>query len=285
MKKHTLRFALLLIPSFFLFKSNQGKIEKFHPAAPPVLLSSANPPAAKTGAPGETTCTSCHTGTTQSASGIIDLTFSGAGNEYIVGQDYTFTISIATGTKNGFEATILDASDAKAGTFTSGTNYSVTNSGVRQYVRHNTSSGITSWTFNWTAPDTDMGDLTLYFSFNKSNASGSSSGDIIYLGQFNITSAVFNTVTEYEKTDETINLWYNAQNQTMNMDYVLFEPSLVMLSVQNLSGELVLQQNLGLQDDGNYQDVLSLTEKPAAGIYVVSLFAGNSVYNRKIYVP
>src|SRR5687767_8205513 len=153
MRRQFLFSTLLLTALFFLFKSSQGKVETYHQSAPPALLSSVNPPAGRTGAPGESNCTvSCHGGSTQSAAGIIDLTFSGAGNEYIVDEHYSFTISIASGSKNGFEATILDSNNTKAGTFTAGTNYSLANSGGRQYVRHSVSTGITSWTFNWTAP-------------------------------------------------------------------------------------------------------------------------------------
>jgi len=284
MKLSTLISLVIFATALFLFTSNQGKVEKYHQSTPPALLSSVNPPLARTGAPGETNCTSCHTGSTQAAAGIINVSFSGSGNEYIVDQHYTFTISIATGTKNGFQATILDADDVKAGTFTSGTNYSFASSGGRQYVRQTVSSGITSWTFNWTSPLTDQGDLTLYYTFNKSNAGNNSSGDVIYIGQFNITSAVFNTVTEYEKTDETIGLWYDALNQSLKMDYELFKPANVLLSIQDLSGRLVTQQNLGSFVNGNYSESFQLDEKPMSGIYIVSLFIDNSVYSRKIFI-
>ena len=163
-------------------------------------------------------------------------------------------------------------------------NYSIANLSGRQYVRHSVSTGITSWTFNWTAPATDVGDLTLYFAFNKSNASNNSSGDIIYLGQFNIASAVFNTVTEYEKSDELINLWYDSQNQAVKMSYELLNPANVTLSVQNLEGKLILQQNMGTFESGAYTDSFQLLEKPQSGIYIVSLFVDNNVYNRKIFI-
>lgn len=284
MSKQFLFFTLILAASLFLFNSNQARIETYHAASPPVNLSSVNPPAARTGAPGESNCTSCHTGTAQSAAGIIDVSFSGAGNEYIVGQSYTFTISIASGAKNGFEATVLDGTNTKAGSFSSGTAYSIATASGRQYVRQNSSSGITSWTINWTAPATDVGDLTLYFAFNKSNALNNSSGDIIYLGQFNIASAVFNTVTEYETTDAQINLTYSNQQQSADLCYTLFDPGHVIFSVQDLSGRLLTQQNLGNQAPGLYKESITLSEKPETGIYILSLFINNNVYNRKVYI-
>jgi hypothetical protein len=285
MKVSYILSAILMTAIAIFLPSNQSKISKYHAIdGVEKISSSINPPAARTGAPGEENCTSCHGGTTQSATGNIDITFSGAGNEYIVGQTYTFTLSIATGAKNGFQATILDNTDTKAGTFTSGTNYSVTTFAGREYARHNASVGVTSWTINWTAPAADMGDLTLYFAFNKSNNMSNSSGDIIYLGQFNIASAAFNTITEHEKTDQQIVMWYDQIAGSLNYNFTLQESADIMLNVQDLSGKLIFQQKPGIHAAGEYQSNILLTEKPQSGIYIVSLFVDNQVFNRKIYI-
>jgi len=268
----------------FIFPSHQGKISKYHADIVEANLSSANPPAARTGAPGEANCTGCHLGTTQSATGIIDITFSGAGNEYLVGEIYTITIGIASGAKNGFEMTILDGSDTKAGTFLAGTNSSVTTSSGRQYIRHTASTGILSWSFTWTAPAADAGDLTMYYAFNNSNASGNTAGDIIYLGQFNLTSAIFNTITPHEKADESYNVFYNAESNEINLSYMLDKASKVMLNIQDISGKLIQQTDLGTKSQGNHAQLISLKEQPSPGIYIVSLFVDNNVFNRKISI-
>lgn len=286
MKRTYFFLAAALLGGVFLLPAHQVKITKYHSSdSIEKITSSTNPPAGRTGAPGESNCTiSCHSGTTQSAAGIIDVTFSGAGNEYMVGQSYTITISIAAGAKNGFQATILDNTDSKAGTFTSGTNYGVTTSAGRQYARHNASSGITSWTVNWTAPAADMGDLTLYYAFNKSNNLNNSSGDIIYLGQFNIASAVFNTITEHEKTDQQIVMWYDQLESALHYNFTLEQSADIMINVQDLSGKLIFQQKSGIHAPGDYQSSVLLAEKPQTGIYIVSLFVDNQVFNRKIRI-
>ncbi len=285
MKISYLLIATSLIATATLLSSHQAKLSKYHSSDfIDKWSSSINPPAARTGAPGESNCTSCHSGSTQSAAGNIDVTFSGVGNEYVVGQSYAITISIASGAKNGFEMTILDNTDTKAGTFTSGTNYGVTTSAGRQYARQNVSSGITSWTINWTAPATDAGDLTLYFAFNKSNNANNSSGDIIYLGQFNITSAVFNTITEQEKTDQQIGMWYDQSARSLHYDFTLEKSAEIRLSVQDLSGKLILQEKSGVLAPGKFENYISFPEKPEPGIYIVSLFVDNRVFNRKILI-
>ncbi len=180
--------------------------------------------------------------------------------------------------------TILDNTNTKAGTFTSGTNYGVTTSAARQYARQNVSAGVTSWTINWTAPATDVGDLTLYYAFNKSNNANNSSGDIIYLGQFNIASAVFNTITAQEKTDQQIVMWYDQLTSSLNYNFTLDESADIMLQVQDLSGKLIYQEKSGMYAPGDYQNSILLTAKPQAGIYIVSLFVDNLVFNRKIRI-
>src|SRR4029079_17212748 len=58
--------------------------------------------------------------------------------------------------------------------------------GARQYIEH-TAAGTfvgqqnsASWTFNWTAPPTDIGPVTFYAAGNQANNDGNTSGDYIY---------------------------------------------------------------------------------------------------------
>ncbi len=57
---------------------------------------------------------------------------------------------------------------------------------ARQYIEH-TAAGTfigqqnsASWTFNWTAPATDVGPVTFYAAGNQANNDGNTSGDYIY---------------------------------------------------------------------------------------------------------
>jgi uncharacterized repeat protein (TIGR01451 family) len=91
----------------------------------------------------------------------------------------------------GFELTVLDTSDEKAGTLQTldGFTQIIDNAGpggARQYIEH-TSAGTfvgqpngASWTFNWIAPATDIGTVTFYAAGNQANNDGNTSGDNIY---------------------------------------------------------------------------------------------------------
>lgn len=151
------------------------------------ILSPGGSPGGKTGSPGDggTTCTQCHSGSTQPAAGWITSNIPPSG--YVPGQTYTIT---ATGThigvqRFGFEITAEDNSNGKKGAYT------ITNAAQTKLVNGgksvtHTSGGTTpagnskTWTFDWTAPAAGSGTITFYGAFNAANGNGSTSGDVIY---------------------------------------------------------------------------------------------------------
>jgi uncharacterized repeat protein (TIGR01451 family) len=125
--------------------------------------------------------------------GKISIT---APQTYVPGQTYPITVTHTnadlTRLRWGFELTVLDtASDEKAGELqsTNGLTQILNNAGpgsARQYIEH-TAAGTfvgqqngASWTFNWTAPATDVGPVTFYAAGNHANNDGNTSGDYIY---------------------------------------------------------------------------------------------------------
>ena len=156
----------------------------------------------KTGAPNETTCTSCHSGSSLVTSGSqhnrIQLKGIFSGGGYIPDSTYTLTLTYAESGKStfGFQLTALANGNA-AGTFTAstrtGTFSSTVNGKTRYYIEHNStgSSGIakdsTAWTFQWKAPSSNVGTITFYAALNATNGNGSNSGDVIYNKTFQIS--------------------------------------------------------------------------------------------------
>lgn len=158
----------------------------------------------KTGAPNETTCTSCHSGSSVVTSGTqharIKLLTNFTGGGYIPDSTYTFTVTYAESSKSrfGFQMTALTKGGKPAGRFSSTGNRTASftssvNGTTRSYVEHtsNGSSSIakdsTAWTFEWKAPSSNVGDLTMYLALNSTNNNGSSSGDVIYNKTFDIS--------------------------------------------------------------------------------------------------
>jgi len=160
----------------------------------------------RTGAPNESTCTSCHGGTSLQTSGTnynkITLNSNWTGNGYIPDSTYTINIGYKESGKSkfGFMVTALDKNDEAAGTFTSLNNrtssFSSTVGGKTRYYIEHTSNGNSavstdsaSWTFEWTAPSNLVGDITFYVALNVANNNGGSSGDVIYNKKFTINAS------------------------------------------------------------------------------------------------
>lgn len=189
---HSERIRLIVLTSVlaalagFLLSHNSG--------TRPVHAFSAGPPAGYTGAPQEEpeACAECHV-PPDAGTGKISIT---APQTYVPGQTYAITVTHTnpdpTRLRWGFELTVLDtASDEKAGTLqsTDGLTQVLNNAGpnsARQYIEH-TAAGTfigqqngASWTFNWTAPPTDVGPVNFYAAGNQANNDGNTSGDYIY---------------------------------------------------------------------------------------------------------
>ncbi len=279
---------LLIVPVIgligFSFFDKEANLIKFHNDGIETVNFSANPPAEKTGAPGEGNCTQCHSGATQSAAGNVDYTFSGTADEYLPGQSYTITLDVPMTPKNGFEMTILDGSDNAAGTFTAGTNSATTTANSREYIRHSSSSGVTGWSFTWNAPATDMGDLTVYYAYNETNDDGSTSGDIVYLGQETISISGGVGLTKHELLDSDYNVVFNQMTKDMTVTYKPIDNSVVVLNIQDLSGRLVKTYDFGQKGPSNQKEIINLSHLNQSGVYIVSIFIGNQVLNRKVYL-
>ncbi|HKQ99768.1 MAG TPA: PQQ-dependent sugar dehydrogenase [Pyrinomonadaceae bacterium] len=153
---------------------------------------SSGPPAGFTHAPGEFDCAECHLPQADAGTGHISIS---APQSYVPGQTYQITVTHTnadpTRLRWGFQLTALDDSNSKAGNLQ---NLDVLtqvldNQGPgasRQYIEHTASGtfinqqGGASWTFSWTAPQTNVGPVTFYVAGNQANNDGNTSGDYIY---------------------------------------------------------------------------------------------------------
>lgn len=165
---------------------------------------SPGPPLGFTGAPGEGNCTGCHyTFGLNSGAGKIQIT--GLPVSYVVGQNYTVTVTVSHPTARawGFELTALDANGTSstvgaltaASTTTTLKRESGASGQQRTYLSHNGEAGIAqnktasnSWSFTWTAPVTAVGDITFYAVGNAANNQVSPEDDYIYTTSVNVLS-------------------------------------------------------------------------------------------------
>jgi hypothetical protein len=154
---------------------------------------STGPEPAHTGAPGETTCTACHTPN----AGSGQFSIQNAPASYTPGQTYQITVRHQTADTSrrrwGFQMTAL-AGVTPVPTFANlnGSTQIIDGSGGRKYIEHTLQGtfggqqGGAIWTFNWTAPATNIGAVTLYAAGNQANNDGTFDGDQIYTANVTI---------------------------------------------------------------------------------------------------
>ncbi len=161
-----------------------------------LYANSSGSPGGKSGSPGDAgaTCVQCHSGTANATSGWITSNIPPSG--YVPGETYQIT---ATGTHSGvgsfgFELTAENTSGGKVGTFaiTDAPRTKLINQGnaVTHTFNGTTVSGnSSSWSANWTAPGTDIGQIRFYAAFNAANGNGNTSGDVIYTSTLFVNAA------------------------------------------------------------------------------------------------
>lgn len=153
---------------------------------------SDRPPAGRTGAPGEATCTVCHVGTLNSGAGKVEI--EGVPSAYLPNEEFTLTVRVTHPDRRrwGFQITALDSQNNPAGTMLAiNTTQTTTLNGTgtlqgRTYVEHRAAGTFdgqpngASWEVKWRAPATDVGRVTFYAAGNAANGNDASSGDSIY---------------------------------------------------------------------------------------------------------
>jgi len=298
MKKNSIVFAGLLVgSSLFLLATNltTEKIvafdsKNFH------QLNSGGASAGNTGAPGENNCAGCHSGGGNPIQdgGTVNTLDWGGDAAYTPGQTYSITLNFSEGSaKNGFQLTALkESDDTKAGelVITDDTRTNLLNgqfgaSAGRQYISHKSAgTGVSSWTFDWTAPATDVGPVKFYVSTNKTNSNNGTSGDVVYLSQhlFNSTGAT-SFISEYEKTKASMNLFYQASTNGIQLDFTTEYQDDLHASVHNISGQVVYSTKLGKTYPGENNHFMPLPSI-GTGVYIVHLFIGNNAFSQKVVV-
>lgn len=150
---------------------------------------STNPPDGKTGAPGDSFCTECHTDQNQNLGGFIAV--EGFPASITPGETYLLTVvnrdTVGNAIRGGFQLTILNQLNLKSGNMANASASSVVaNAGGRQYFEHNPAqlypdSNVLKWTVEWTAPAVADAGATIswYAAGNMANGNFQNTGDRI----------------------------------------------------------------------------------------------------------
>jgi hypothetical protein len=248
--------------------------------------------AGTTGAPGESAlaCAQCHSGGTTDGTAENLLIVSDGANpvtEYIPGNVYTVSLGMASNpAKKGFQATALDPSNNMAGNFTSLAGVNV-NGTARKYANHTSASNTSStvaWQWTWTAPATNVGNVTFYVASNKANNNGNNQGDVIYLSQHVISVAANAGQAELEKNKNDFKAFFNGNENALGLQFNSLNAGKVFVNLIDASGKSVFSHEIGEASIGSNAFSVKLPESVKNGVYFAHVFVHNTPMSAKVMI-
>ena len=255
-------------------------------------------PSGNTGAPLETTCakSQCHTGTALQAGTNVSFNI-GVGTatlpldpnfKYVPGETYAINVTINQSSANyGFQMTILDGQDLKAGDFaiTDASNTQTTSSGGRDYMSHKNADATNSFDFSWTAPPAPIGPITFYCTSNAGNGQNDRFGDVIYRWNTTIDPAGPSTSAFEPKSVESLSIFPTVgDGSRVNVTFDVIEPIEVDLDLCNLYGQQIenfLQTSLS---SGQHQYSFYPQHDLSPGVYLLILRTPEGQLSQKLVI-
>lgn len=254
----------------------------------PAHSTTQQPPAANTGAPGETTCakSGCHASVPTQNSPSITIDFGGGLSTYQAGQTYQITIANTdSGSKYGFQMVALDNSGNTVGAFT-GNNAQhttlLTGSNGKSYISHFNATTTPVYTFQWQAPPTNVGPITFYAAANAANGNGLGTGDKIHLKTLTVdfSTAIGDAPTTQIQKNRVITYPNPAiPGSDLFVGYRLPTAQVISIEIFDISGKLIEKHDMGNQNAGEqYQNIALNPSLYGAGNYV--LHVNGETYNQ-----
>ncbi len=252
--------------------------------------------AGATGSPGETTCntTQCHNNfTLNSGGGSIAISSPNLNNwVYSPGQVYQIDVTVSKLGVNlfglGFEA--LRSTGANGGTL------SITNStetqiksafisgNIRANVVHKLNGGASAdtktFSFNWTAPNSNIGNITFYAAGNASNDNGTAAGDYIYTTSQVVTFAT--GVDDVATSNKIGRIYPNPVSDQMKIAFTMLEHGQVEFNLYNLQGSFVCNLVKSEYAQGNHESDIRIHDNVEPGVYLVELKTADARSLKKI---
>ena len=279
-KKYIILSALVLTAGMFSFqKSGNGKVESYlkgHHFYPTGLNIGS-----VAGAPGESSCTSCHSGNTQSGASVNTLTvLSGTTpvTHYTPGVTYNVGLTMSpVPTRRGFQAVAMNSSNTVVGTVGVLVGARI----VSNRAMHSSNADV-AWSWTWTAPSTDVGNVTFYVASMAAGGSNNQTGDVVYLSQHIIGSSA--SISETVKDKYNFNAGYSSSNNSVIMDFNSLVAGEMYFNLVDLNGRSVFTYKMGTSSIGSNNEKIVLPEDLKNGMYVVNMFVNNNAMEQKIMI-
>lgn len=293
MKKKTI--SLLAFSACIMLFANYTVIKKVAGSHP-----------GSTGAPLDLTCAQagCHTDAQVIPNAVNNntLIFSSVDSSYVPGSTYQMTVQVqgsaaSPSARFGFEIGVLKDSDSlNVGQFIitdvsplrtqiithpigSDLRYSVTHKSVGT---PSISTNFNRWTFSWTAPPVNEGNITFWYATNCTNNNGQNTGDRIYLHKFQIHPANLSSVKDIAD-DYELKAFYDNESNEMVISYDLKGQRNVQVSVFDVAGKNVYNNAIA-KLSGVQKQKIPLGTTYSKGTYLIQLQINGQKVTKKIIV-
>lgn len=273
--KTTLKYflAFLLIPiSAIVFMAQSGGATSGGATGSPGDV--ANAPMGASG-----NCLMCHSNSGNYNTSIAIIVTPTPTNGYTLGQTYSITVNqTSTGaSEHGFQITAENAVASKVGTFAITDAIHTQVQSGNHFVTH-TKAGDDeiSWSFNWTAPPTDEGDVTFYAATIAGNPNGS--GTTTTNSQMALATYHIGSVLGINKAQLlTFSLFPNPSDGQVTFQLPL-DNNQAKVSVFDYLGKTLIQKSIYAAN--NTLDVSNLK----SGIYFVRIQTDTKVGTKKLII-
>lgn len=256
-----------------------------------------------TGAPPEnTTCAqpNCHSPAlvTYNDTIVNKLIFPTSNNTYVPGVTYKITVQVRNPniSRFGFEILALQyATNTTIGEFSiidSNRTHLIQRSigtDDRTSVTHSIDGtpaitlGFNEWSFNWTAPLKNEGDVVFYYSTNSTNNNNNELGDAIYVSSFKIEPDLSNSIAKYVD-DKNIIAFFDNKTEQFKINYTLKSDEKVTLNINDNLGRSLYQENNISKIKGPQSDKIAIGTNLSKGLYFINLIVGNTKVSKKVII-
>lgn len=248
-----------------------------------------------TGAPGETNCTGCHAGTNNSGLGTLTFDIGGGITQYVPGQTYIGTVTMLQSSVNKFGFSCLALKDSNNTTIGA---FSIIDAprtrlyvdGTRNYVGHKpcgadaSTVGTNQWTFNWQAPSTNVGTITLYVGSLATNHNHSTTGDDAYSTQIQLTPSLTG-ISEVESGFSNFSLFPNPSEGNIEISYEIKEEGQNTISLFDIHGKLLKILANEKNQKGLYKRSFNVKESGLErGMYLIRINNAGKEITKKISI-
>lgn len=264
MKNVVLVFVLGFVSLFLLYSFGNGPAKRNHD---------------KTGSPlSDGKCMQCHSAGKFGVNLEIKM-FDGDQEvtEYVPGHTYKFQYEVKhTGnpSKYGFQTVFLDSENNGVGTFDSiRSGFQVSTLNNVDYVEHSSPRSLEFMNFDWTAPVTGVGDITIYFGGIAANGNGGTGGDGGQVTSMTLKESTTSS-TELVKEDIDFYLLNNPVSDRLRIMFSNFDEE-KQVAVYSISGNRVFNAQT---DDSEIE--INAVNLPK-GLYITRVIINNKVISKK----